>query len=146
MRGLQVLVASSDAARRDALAEILVRCGLRPLTTTSVSGVRAMFDHGPVHLVFSEDDLPEGGFHEVLRLAATMGQRIPVVVCSRHGDLDEYLEAMQSGAFDFIAPPFSPAEIRFIVSRAPKPLSARHQSRSPYTEAEPVWFGGKSAD
>lgn len=105
MSWLQVLVACSHVERRIELVENLARCGLEAMIAADVNEVRAVFAQGPVHLVFCEDGLPEGGFREVLRFAKTTGSGVPLVVCSLLGELDEYLEAMQLGGFDFIAPP-----------------------------------------
>ena len=131
MMRMQPLVASSDAARRDALAGILVHCGLRPLIAISVNGVRTAFALGRVHLVFCEDELPGGGFRAVMQLASAAAPAAPVIVCSRCGDLAQYLEAMEMGAFDFIAPPYRLSEVRFILGRiAETVLSKTRSTRS----------------
>jgi DNA-binding NtrC family response regulator len=113
---LQVLVACSDVERRTALVGVLTQCGLEPLTAENVSEVRAVLTQRPVHVVFCEDELPYGGFREVLRLMKATGSEVPLVVSSLLGELDQYLEAMQLGAFDFIAPPYSRTEVESIVN------------------------------
>ena len=116
MSGLGVLVANSDTGKRTALVDILAQCGLESMTVTSVDEVRAALAQQAVHLVFCEHALPEGGFREVLRLAQVTGSGVPLVVSSLLGELEEYLEAMQLGAFDFIAPPYRPCEVKSIVN------------------------------
>jgi DNA-binding NtrC family response regulator len=129
MNQLQVLIASSDTKKRDVLAAILVRYGVRPQITTNASGVRAAFARGPVHLVFCEDELPEGGFREVLRIANATRPAVPIVVCSRLGEIDQYLEVMEKGAFDFIISPYRCSEIEFILQRAWMPASSQSLGR-----------------
>lgn len=116
MSGLQVLVACSHVQKRSALVAILVECGLKATTAANFREVRAVLTQNQVHLVFCEDDLPGGGFRGVLRLTKAIGSGAPVVVCSLLSDLDEYLEAMGLGAFDFIAPPYRGAEVESIVN------------------------------
>jgi len=113
---LGVLVANSGTGKRTELVDILAECGLESVTVTNVDEVRTAFAQQAVHLVFCEDALPEGGFREVLRLAQATGSGVPLVVSSLLGELGEYLEAMQLGAFDFIAPPYRPCEVKSIVS------------------------------
>ena len=116
MSWLEVLVASSDAGKRTALVDVLAQCGLKPMTARNLSEVRAILAERPVHLVFCEDALPEGGFREVLWMAQATGSGVPLVVSSLLGELEEYLEAMQLGAFDFIAAPYRPSEVASIVN------------------------------
>jgi len=68
--------------------------------------------------VLCEDTLPDGSFRDVLHTLRLAGSGVPLVVCSLLGEIDEYLEAMESGAFDFIAPPFRPTELESIVNSA----------------------------
>lgn len=121
----QVLVACSDPGRRTALVDILVQRGLEPMVATNVGEVRAVFAQRPVHLVFCEDDLPEGGFREVLQFAKATESGVPLVVCSLLGELDEYLNAMELGAFDFIAPPYRGADIASVINSVHKDCWAK---------------------
>jgi len=115
MSSIQVLVASSDVERRATLAKILGECGLEPVFASNLEEVRIVLLQSSVHLVFCEDNLPEGDFREILRLAKATRPEAQVVVSSFLGGWDEYLEAMRLGAFDFIAPPYRSAEILSIV-------------------------------
>lgn len=116
MSGFRVLVACSDLERRAALNAILAECGLEPATAAHMEELRTVLARGPVHVVFCEDCLPNGGFREVLRLTKATGAKAMVVVCSLLGELDEYLDAMELGAFDFIAPPYRRTEVESIVN------------------------------
>jgi DNA-binding NtrC family response regulator len=112
---IQALVACSDAKKQAALLNLLVQSGLDPMVASNVDEVRAVLEQRPVHVVFCEDNLPEGGFREVLRLTKATGLGTQVVVASLLGELEEYLAAMQLGAFDFIAPPYRGADVIAIV-------------------------------
>jgi DNA-binding NtrC family response regulator len=110
------LVASSDVERRATLAKILEECNLEAVLASSVEEVRIALTKGSVHLLFCEDNLPEGDFREVLRVAKAIRPEAQVVVASLLGGWGMYLEAMQLGAFDFIAPPYRDAAVRSIVN------------------------------
>jgi DNA-binding NtrC family response regulator len=118
MEEMEVLVASSDAETRTALANILGQFGMTPLIVVNVDEVRTALTRLSVDLVFCDESLPGGGFHQVLRLTKAVGSGVPLVVSSWLGDLDEYLEAMRMGVFDFIAPPYRHIEVESIVKSA----------------------------
>jgi two-component system response regulator PilR (NtrC family) len=116
--------------------EILAQCGLEPVIAADTSEVRAVFAQRPVHLAFCEEGLPEGGFREVLRLAKTTGSGVAIVVCSLLGELDQYLEAMQLGAFDFIAPPYRRDEVESIVKSVRRNYASKPMGGTrPYFQA-----------
>jgi DNA-binding NtrC family response regulator len=139
MSCLQILVACSDPARRCALVETLAQFGLEPVIAADMSEVRAVFSQHPLHLVICEDGLPEGGFREVLRLAIAVGSEVPVVVCSSLGEMDQYVEAMELGAFDFIAPPYRRREVEFILNSVREKLFAETYGRN--SSLYPSWSG-----
>ncbi len=133
MSGLQALVASPDAGRRAALLDVLGQCGLKIVTAANVNEVRTVLAQRHVHVVFCEDGLPPHGFRQVLRLTKARGSGVPVVVSSLLGELDQYLEAMELGVFDFIAPPYRRADVESIVNSVRKHyLSAGEAETAPH--------------
>lgn len=117
MSWLQVLLACSDVGCRTALGNVLAQCGLEVTTAVNSVEVRAVVARRPVNLVLCEAALRGGGFREVIQLMNATRLGIPLVVCSRLGEWDEYLEAMQLGAFDFMAAPYRLSEVEFILNR-----------------------------
>ncbi len=111
-----VLVACNDCESRCALAGILAGLGLDIVFASSIGQAREILLGQPIRLVLCEDILPDGSFHDVLHALKFAGLRVPLVVCSLLGEWDEYLKAMEAGAFDFIAPPFRPTELQSIVN------------------------------
>jgi DNA-binding NtrC family response regulator len=101
---------------RCALAGILAAVGLDIVFASSVGEAREILLGQPIRSVLCEDILPDGSFHDVLRTLKFAGLRVPLVVCSLLREMDQYLEAMESGAFDFIAPPFRPTELESILN------------------------------
>lgn len=118
MSWIQVVVASSNAGTKEPLAKILGEFGLASLVASNVSEFRNILLQRTVHVVFCDESLPGGGFREVLGLVKTTKPQVQVVVSSQLGELKEYLEAMNLGAFDFIAPPYRVADILSIIDSA----------------------------
>jgi DNA-binding NtrC family response regulator len=69
----------------------------------------------PPLLIFTESRLPDGTWSDLVRLAAQAPTPVSVIVVSRLVDVPFYLDALECGAFDFIVPPYQPAELAHIV-------------------------------
>jgi len=124
-----VLVACKDYESRCALASILADFGLDLVFASSVDQARAILLGQPIRLVLCEDTLPDGSFRDVLHTLKLAGSGTPLVVCSL-GEIDEYLEAMESGAFDFIAPPFNATDLAYVVRSAIDNVVARRSTHA----------------
>jgi DNA-binding NtrC family response regulator len=72
----------------------------------------------PPHLVFTDTQLPDGTWAEVISLAGKAQAPSNVIVVSRLVDVKLYVEVLERGAYDFITPPFEARELRYIVRRA----------------------------
>ena len=55
---------------------------------------------------------------QVLRLVHAQHPKLPVILLTAHGTVETAVEAMQSGAVNFLQKPFSPREIREAVDKA----------------------------
>ena len=57
-----------------------------------------------------------------------LGNRIPVIFMTGHGDLDTAVQVMREGAFDFVTKPFSTLELMTKVEAALASSGAANQS------------------
>jgi DNA-binding NtrC family response regulator len=71
-----------------------------------------------VDLVFAGINLPDGGWENVLSLAQKFKKYLPVIVVSATVDTGLYLEALGTGAFDYVTPPFLTSDLAHIVRSA----------------------------
>ena len=69
----------------------------------------------PPHLVFTEIDLPDGTWRDIVKLAVKAQKAVNVIVVARLADVRFYLETIVSGAFDFIVPPLTGFELGHVV-------------------------------
>ena len=69
-------------------------------------------------LILTATTLPDGIWADVLDLASMHGRAIPVIVVSHSVDIDLYLTTLESGASDFIVPPFSAADLAYLLDTA----------------------------
>ena len=66
-------------------------------------------------LIFTDRQLPDGTWSDVVRLACQAPTPASVIVVSRLVDVSLYLDTLERGAFDFIVPPFESAGLAHIV-------------------------------
>jgi len=118
-----VLLACSDAESRNALRTFLVSPGVAIQEAKDVIEAEVHLSSA-VSLVLCEDCLPKGGYRELLRKIQLARLEVPLVVSSATGGTEQYLEAMQLGADDYIIPPYRRELVESIVQR-------RHQARHP---------------
>lgn len=114
----RILLVSADPETRRALSEMVRGTGLECRAAASVAEARAQMARERPALVFCDRRLADGSFRELLRASEVQETNVPVVVASRLGETEEYLEAMRLGAFDFIAKPYHRSEVEWIVHNA----------------------------
>src|SRR5262252_2484824 len=110
-----ILVASSDLESRQALNHILDQEGYETICASRVSECLEILASQPIGLVFCERHLVDGTYRDLLKGSKPLNQKVRVVVTSRHGDWDEYKEALHSGAFDLILSPCQPTDVLWAI-------------------------------
>jgi DNA-binding NtrC family response regulator len=79
----------------------------------------------PPHLVFTETQLLDGIWADVLSMTRRSRLPINVIVVSRLVDLNLYVQVLERGAFDFIVPPFEVSELDHVIRCAADNILAR---------------------
>src|SRR5579885_1268770 len=113
-----ILVASSEIESRRALKEILEREGYETTCVSRISECMDVLASQEVQLIFSEKNLADGDYRELLHRSKAKRPGVRVVVTSRHADWDEYKQALQAGAFDLIASPCQPTDVLWMIIQA----------------------------
>lgn len=96
----------------------LAGCGVETVFAPTVARALAILTRGGVSLVFCAAELTDGRFHDILRATTQTGLQVPVIVASRSDDTRSYLDAMRSGAYDYVATPCQRSEVEWIVANA----------------------------
>ncbi len=99
---------------------------------TSRQALRIFERLNPPPLVFTDVALPDGTWADVLAHAAKATTPVNVIVVSRLVDPKTYVEVIERGAFDFVAPPFGSSELAHVVRCAMGNVTSRGEAqRSP---------------
>jgi len=113
-----ILVIDDDAAMRRACEAALRRAGYHIETySDGPSGLARIREQSPSVLIV-DLKMPGMGGLEVIKHVKEIDFNIVIVVITGFATVDMAVEAMKSGAYDFIPKPFTAEELRVIISRA----------------------------
>jgi two-component system, NtrC family, response regulator AtoC len=114
----QILVVDDEANLRRVLSAQLARDGYEVHAAgDGEAGLSILREHH-IDLVITDLRMPKIDGMELLRQALRMDPELPVVILTAHGTVDNAVEALKTGAFDYITKPFDQAEVRTIVRKA----------------------------
>jgi DNA-binding NtrC family response regulator len=79
-------------------------------------------------LVFTESELPDGNWADVVSLSARAASPVSVIVMGQEIDTKLYVSVIEGGAFDFMAPPFEAPDLAHVVRCAADNALMRRQA------------------
>ncbi len=97
---------------------------------TCAEAALALLSNYPPHLVFTEIQLTDGNWANILTLAGKASAPANVIVVAPIVDIGFYLHAIECGAFDFIVPPLSDPELMHVVRIAAQNALNRRREHS----------------
>ncbi|HSV30823.1 MAG TPA: sigma-54 dependent transcriptional regulator [Atribacteraceae bacterium] len=123
----KVLVADDEKYMAEMLCEILEEEGM--LVETAAHGREALekFRKFDFDLVLLDLRMPEMSGLEVLQQLKKDDPDIPVIVITAYGSVDNAVEALKIGAYDFVSKPFKIEELKNVVSKALELESLRRE-------------------
>jgi nitrogen regulation protein NR(I) len=116
----QILVVDDEPNLRRVLSAQLARDGYDVHTAEDGEQALTLLGEHHIDLVITDLRMPKVDGMELLRRAVQMDADLPVVMITAHGTVDNAVEALKTGAFDYITKPFDQAEVRTIVKKALK--------------------------
>jgi len=146
----QILVVDDEPNLRRVLSAQLQRDGYDVHTAEDGEQAIQILQENHVDLVITDLRMPRMDGMALLRHTVENEEELPVIILTAHATVDNAVEALKTGAFDYITKPFDQNEVRMIVRKALKTqdLSATEATRPPATAApEGARYGiiGKSA-
>lgn len=102
----KILLVDDDDSLRRVLEFQLTEAGYQILPAEN--GVRALetFAGEKINCVITDWRMPQMSGAELVKRVSAINSETPIVVITAFGDLEIAVEAMQSGAFDFITKPY----------------------------------------
>jgi nitrogen regulation protein NR(I) len=127
----QVLIVDDEPNLRKILSAQLTRDGYDVLTAEDgEQGLQLLREHH-IDLVVTDLKMPKVDGMTLLKRALEEEPELPIVLITAHGTIDTAVEALKTGAFDFVTKPFDKDEVRQIVAKALKTRELRGHDATP---------------
>jgi len=114
----QILVVDDEPNLRTILSAQLSREGYEVHVAEDGQAALDFLREHHIDVVVTDLKMPRMNGMDLLRSALREDPSLPVVILTAHGTVDNAVEALKSGAFDFIRKPFDQDEVRNIVGKA----------------------------
>ncbi len=113
-----VLVVDDDEAVGKVLALLLAQAGHEAEHVPSAEAALARLDAKPFDVVLTDLQMPGVDGLALLREVGRRHPDVPVILLTAHGTVPAAVEAMKSGAVDFMLKPFDKDEVLYVVGKA----------------------------
>ncbi len=124
----RILIVDDDDALRESLELILSAEGYHVLSADCGEAALDVISESSVDVVLCDLRMPGlDGFDLIPQISCQM-PGTPIILMSAHGTEDLAVEAIRRGAYDYLAKPFQPAEIRLTLRKAHEREQLRHQN------------------
>jgi DNA-binding NtrC family response regulator len=100
------------------------------MPSSSMNETKLLLAQEDTALVICQASFSDGDFRDLLRVAVRNGSKVPVIVCTDFYDPSLYLEAMELGAFDYLASPYYRDGVEWVVGNALREASVPHRALS----------------
>ena len=140
----RVLVVDDDAVCCKLLGEVLDREGLSVVWSTDPFEAIEHANRDAVDLAILDMRMPQMSGFDLMRRLREQNAELPVIIMTAFGSIDTAVEAISSGAVDYVSKPMNVEEIRAAVHRV---LERQRESRVVATGAaeEPAGMVGRTA-
>ena len=141
----RVLIVEDDGVARELLAEVLRGDGHAVMAAASVTEALDLArEHSPAVLVTDLQLDGENGI-ELMRTLRAEDPTLQAIVVTAFGSLEAAVDAIQSGAFDYLSKPFAMEEMSRMVRRALEARDAAEGSRVEHGEGGQRMVGRSAA-
>jgi two-component system, NtrC family, response regulator AtoC len=126
---LHILLVDDDERLRNAAAKVLAAGGHRVLSAAAGHEALETLKRETVALVVSDLRLPDLDGIALLKQARELQPEVEVVMITGHGSIEQAVEAMRLGAYDFIQKPLDSAALLKTVAKALEKQQLTNENR-----------------
>ncbi|WP_456431222.1 sigma-54-dependent transcriptional regulator [Thermosulfuriphilus sp.] len=114
----KILIIDDDPAIRDGCFQVLTRSGYEAEMAASGAEALELLDRWEFDVILLDLKMPDVNGLDLLRQIRDQDSQVHVIVITAFGTVENAVQAMKLGAFDFLPKPFEPEELRLLVRRA----------------------------
>ncbi|HUS45256.1 MAG TPA: sigma-54 dependent transcriptional regulator [Phycisphaerae bacterium] len=130
MAKARILVVDDDKIILTSLSELLRLEGYAAETAPSFHEASAQLAASEFQIVIADVSMPEVDGFELLKLVRNRYPDTAVVMITGYGSIEDAVEAIKRGAFDYLTKPIIDDEIRLVIQRALAQQSLTAENRS----------------
>ncbi|OGV61233.1 MAG: hypothetical protein A2283_07175 [Lentisphaerae bacterium RIFOXYA12_FULL_48_11] len=131
------LVVDDDVLMREFIVETLQRAGINVIHVGNGLEAKKVLEERDADLAFVDLKMPGMGGMELLKFMKESNIPTLTVMVTAFGTVEQAVEAMKIGAYDFLMKPFSPEQVELIIKRARELVSLHAQNA--YLQEELGW-------
>lgn len=109
--GGHILIIDDEASLRQTLARILQRAGFEVTTAASGKEGLSLVSEHPFDLLYLDIRMPDMSGLELLKIIHAKFPELPVILFTAQPDLNSAVEALRSGATDYLLKPLKPQAV-----------------------------------
>ncbi|MEQ8663462.1 MAG: sigma-54 dependent transcriptional regulator [Gammaproteobacteria bacterium] len=114
----RALIVDDEPDIRELLSITLARMDVASAAAANVAEAEALLKSGHFDLCLTDMRLPDGNGLELVAHVARRYPRLPIAVITAHGNMESAIQALKSGAFDFVTKPVDLKDLRKLVAQA----------------------------
>jgi DNA-binding NtrC family response regulator len=103
---LRVLVVDDEPGIRSVCRSVLEDLRCTVLEAPDLAAAKKALDGPPLHLVILDVRLPDGSGLDLFRVLRDTHPDLPVAIITGHASVEDAVDAVKSGALDYITKPF----------------------------------------
>ncbi len=123
----RILVVDDEEQMRDLLAKVLERKGYQVAVCSNGLEALASLEKEPADLVITDVRMPGLSGMEALKAVKELNADIVVLIMTAFGSIDQAVQAVKEGAYDYINKPFKIEEMLLTIEKALDERRLRHE-------------------
>lgn len=122
-----ILIVDDEENARLNIGSFLTSRGYEIIGAATLGEARASLQRGRADIVLLDVQLPDGYGPNLLEETAHLPMRPPIILITAYGDIEMAVDAMKSGAHDFLQKPIRLAELEKSIQRAQEIVAMRRE-------------------
>ncbi len=121
-----ILIVDDEKIQRESLAGFLKKQNYVVYSAGSARSALQIINEHPVDIVFSDVKMEGLSGYDLLKEIKRINPQITVIIMTAFGKIEEAVQAMKDGAFDYLTKPIDLNEVELIIGRA---IELKHLTR-----------------
>ncbi|MCK4803968.1 MAG: sigma-54-dependent Fis family transcriptional regulator, partial [Spirochaetes bacterium] len=125
----KLLIVDDEKNIREGLQKALTLDGYDVMLASDGREALDRIEEGDIDLVITDLKMPRLSGEELMKDALENYPYLPIIILTGHGTIENAVDAMRNGAYDFITKPLNIDKLSLIVKRALENSSLKRQNR-----------------